>query len=58
MTPVRGERKPLTEFLKPQGRFKHLFKPGNEHLLEQLQQECDEFYAYVERMCSLYAEEK
>ena len=58
MTPVRGERKPLTEFLKPQGRFKHLFKPGNEQLLEQLQQECDEFYAYVERMCSLYAEEK
>ena len=58
MTPVRGERKPLTEFLKPQGRVKHLFKPGNEPLLEQLQQECDEFYAYVERMCSLYAEEK
>ena len=58
MTPVRGERKPLTEFLKPQGRFKHLFKPGNEQLLEQLQQECDEYYAYVERMCSLYAEEK
>ncbi|MGN0060210.1 MAG: thiamine pyrophosphate-dependent enzyme, partial [Coriobacteriales bacterium] len=40
MTPVRGERKPLTEFLKPQGRFKHLFKPGHEPLLEQLQQEC------------------
>ena len=58
MTPVRGERKPLTEFLKPQGRFKHLFKPGNEQLLEPLQQECDEYYAYVERMCSLYAEEK
>ncbi|MDY5662528.1 MAG: thiamine pyrophosphate-dependent enzyme [Coriobacteriales bacterium] len=58
MTPVRGERKPLTEFLKPQGRFKHLFKPGNEQRLEPLQQECDEFYAYVERMCSLYAEEK
>lgn len=58
MTPVRGERKPLTEFLKPQGRFKHLFKPGNEQLLEQLQQECDEFYSYVERMCSLYVEEK
>ena len=51
MTPVKGERKPLVEFLKPQGRFKHLFAPGNEALLEQLQRECDEYYEYVERMC-------
>lgn len=51
MTPVKGERKPLVDFLKPQGRFKHLFKPGNEELLEDLQRECDEYYAYVERMC-------
>ena len=54
MTPVKGERKPLVEFLKPQGRFKHLFKEGNEELLEQLQKDCDEYYEYVERMCSLY----
>ena len=26
----------LEEFLKPQGRFKHLFKEGNEEVLEQL----------------------
>ena len=52
MTPVKGERKPLEDFLRPQGRFKHLFAPGNEGLLEELQQECDEYYAYVERMCS------
>ena len=51
MTPVKGERKPLVEFLKPQGRFKHLFAPGNEELLEQLQRECDEYYEYVQRMC-------
>lgn len=51
MTPVKGERKPLVEFLKPQGRFKHLFAPGNEELLEQLQRECDEYYEYIERMC-------
>ena len=53
MTPVRGERKPLIEFLKPQGRFKHLFKEGNEELLEQLQKECDGYYTFVENMCKL-----
>lgn len=34
-------RKPVEEFLKPQGRFKHLFAPGNEHLLEEIQAEVD-----------------
>ncbi|NLY20515.1 MAG: pyruvate ferredoxin oxidoreductase [Tissierellia bacterium] len=32
---------PIEEFLKPQGRFKHLFKPGNEHLLKEFQDEVD-----------------
>lgn len=32
---------PLEDFLKKQGRFKHLFKPGNEHLLEAFQKEVD-----------------
>ena len=32
---------PLEEFLKTQGRFKHLFKKKNAHLLEQFQQEID-----------------
>jgi len=31
------ERKPLVEFLKPQGRFKHLFQPENEAILKQLE---------------------
>ncbi|MCX8006718.1 MAG: thiamine pyrophosphate-dependent enzyme [Coriobacteriia bacterium] len=34
-------RKPVEEFLKPQGRFKHLFAPGNEHLLAEIQAEVD-----------------
>lgn len=34
-------RKPIEEFLKPQGRFKHVFAPGNEHLLEEIQAEVD-----------------
>lgn len=33
---------PIEEFLKPQRRFKHLFKPGNEWMIEQFQKELDE----------------
>lgn len=32
---------PIEDFLRPQGRFKHLFKKGNEHLIEQFQAEVD-----------------
>ncbi|HEX8950007.1 MAG TPA: thiamine pyrophosphate-dependent enzyme [Dissulfurispiraceae bacterium] len=39
------EKKPLTEFLKPQGRFKHLFAPGNEQLLKQAQESVDAYWA-------------
>jgi pyruvate ferredoxin oxidoreductase beta subunit len=35
------EKKPLVEFLKPQARFKHLFKPENAELLARLQAEVD-----------------
>lgn len=41
------EKKPLVDFLKPQGRFKHLFAPENEHLLKQAQDYVD---AYWERL--------
>jgi pyruvate ferredoxin oxidoreductase beta subunit len=29
------------EWVKPQGRFRHLFKPENEHILKRLQNELD-----------------
>ncbi|MEW6003306.1 MAG: pyruvate ferredoxin oxidoreductase, partial [Nitrospirota bacterium] len=29
------------EFLRPQGRFKHLFKPENEWLLKKFQEDVD-----------------
>ncbi|HEY3318006.1 MAG TPA: thiamine pyrophosphate-dependent enzyme [Coriobacteriia bacterium] len=44
-------KKPLEEFLKPQGRFKHLFKPGNEELLAQLQAEVDRNYERILARC-------
>jgi pyruvate ferredoxin oxidoreductase beta subunit len=38
---------PVSEFLKPQGRFKHLFRPGNEYMLEELQAETDKRWEYL-----------
>ena len=35
------ENVPVSEFLKLQKRFKHLFKPGNEHLIEEIQADVD-----------------
>jgi len=35
------EKKPVIEFLKLQDRFRHLFKPGNEGVLEAIQKETD-----------------
>ena len=44
---TRESRKPIEEFLRPQGRFKHVFKPGNEGLLEAIQTEVDRNFDYV-----------
>ena len=35
------EKKPIVDWIKPQGRFKHVFKPGNEGIIEQLQADVD-----------------
>ncbi|MBD3176941.1 MAG: pyruvate ferredoxin oxidoreductase [Armatimonadia bacterium] len=35
------EKLPIEEFLKPQGRFRHLMAPGNEGIVEQLQADVD-----------------
>jgi hypothetical protein len=37
----RGEKKPVTEFYKPQGRFKHLFKPENQPIIDDIQKDVD-----------------
>lgn len=39
------EKKPLVDFLKPQGRFKHLFAPENENMLKQFQDAVDKEWA-------------
>ena len=42
---------PIEEFLKSQGRFKHLFKPENKHLIEEMQQEVDRRWEELLKRC-------
>lgn len=42
---------PVEEFLKLQGRFKHLFKKENKHLLEELQSDIDKRWETLLRRC-------
>ena len=37
-----AKKLPIEEFLKPQKRFKHMFKPGNEWMIETFQKEVDD----------------
>jgi pyruvate ferredoxin oxidoreductase beta subunit len=41
------EKKPITEWLKSQGRFKHLFKPGNENIIKSIQEDIDAEWEYL-----------
>ncbi|MGA1871028.1 MAG: thiamine pyrophosphate-dependent enzyme [bacterium] len=41
------EKKPLVDWLKLQGRFKHLFKPENASILEMLQKGVDREWEYL-----------
>jgi pyruvate ferredoxin oxidoreductase beta subunit len=44
--------KPLIEFLKPQGRFRHLFQPKFKKEIEILQQWTDKNWARVTKLCN------
>ncbi|MCM8805682.1 MAG: thiamine pyrophosphate-dependent enzyme [Candidatus Omnitrophica bacterium] len=45
------EKKPITEWLKLQGRFAHLLKPGNEHIVEEIQKEVDRRWEELLKKC-------
>jgi len=47
------EKKSLLDFLKPQGRFRHLFKPENEHIIEKLQAETDRRWEFIKKMVEM-----
>ncbi|MCK5511478.1 MAG: pyruvate ferredoxin oxidoreductase [Thermodesulfovibrionia bacterium] len=43
------EKKPIVDFLKPQGRFKHLFAPQNAWMLKKIQEEIDHDWELLQR---------
>ncbi len=45
------QKLPVEEFLKLQGRFRHLFRPENRHVIEELQAEVDERWAEILERC-------
>lgn len=45
------EKKPLVEWLKPQGRFKHLFAPENEHIITEHQAKIDKDWKNLLKLC-------
>ena len=47
------EKLPIEEFLKMQGRFKHLFKPGNENLIAEFQAEVDKRWEELLKKCEV-----
>lgn len=44
-------KKPVSEFLKLQGRFSHLLKPENAERLAEVQESVDRYWEKIKRMC-------
>ena len=49
------EKKAVEEFLKPQGRFKHLFKPDNEWMLKKIQEDIDREWERLQKEETCFA---
>ncbi len=45
------EKKPIEEWLKTQGRFRHLFQPQNRHVIEEIQAHIDEEWENLLKRC-------
>ena len=46
-------KRPITDWLRSQGRFQHLLKPGSEHLVDTLQQAVDREWAKLVERCKV-----
>ncbi len=44
-----ARKKPIIEWLKSQGRYKHLFRPENEHIISALQEDVDKQWERLEK---------
>ena len=50
------ERAPLADWMKKQGRFKHLFVPGNEPILKRSQEWVDQEWEKLLKLEAMTAE--
>jgi len=48
----KEDRPPIVEWLKKQVRFRHLFKPGNEWRLEEIQKHVDAEFEKIRALCA------
>ncbi len=50
---VSQERKPIEDFLKTQGRFKHLFAEKNKEVIAEMQKQVDQGWSRLEKLASI-----
>jgi pyruvate ferredoxin oxidoreductase beta subunit len=50
----KEKKSPVAGWLKEQGRFKHLFKPGNEALLAEIQADVDKDWNDLKALCEFH----
>ena len=48
-------KKPVTDYLKGQGRFRHLFAPKNSHIIDEIQNNTDKRWQKLLQKCALGA---
>jgi pyruvate ferredoxin oxidoreductase beta subunit len=48
------EKKPISEWLKPQGRFRHLFKEENAWMIERIQTEVDRDWESLNKLVEIF----
>ena len=46
------EKLPIEEYLRPQGRFRHLFRPEQKEILAEIQKEIDKDWEDLLRRCN------
>ena len=49
----KDKKLPITEWIKHQRRFKHLFKPENKDMLDKLQKHVDSEWARLKKLCGV-----
>lgn len=52
----KDKKIPVADWFKMQGRFKHLFKPANEKLLQEVQAEIDTDWNELKALCEFHAQ--